>query len=671
MFIEGHSVMNGTRIAFVLALIMCVLVPPHRAGSLGESAQTGSVNPGDQHSRQGVARLMAALRADAIARGLDEGAKFGSASISFPLPLCVFERGLCGAVNRDGTIVVPPNFDWVGSFHQGRALVRSHGLYGYVDLEGRVVVKPQYQLAGDYWHGFAEVDIGGKSGLIDREGRIVVRPEHARVLPFGSGAFWVKDGLRRAIDNGGFAQLVTNHNDVLYTQILVDGPWKLIDKTGALITTSEISSIQPFDKTGDNLMWAHATSGWGLMRTDGTWLVPPKYEVVRSLTEGYAAVRVLGKWGYVDRSGTIAIAPTFDQAWSFRNGYAAVQRGTEWGYIDRTGMMVIQPQFSSAEGFEDDGLALVKVDGRSGVIDKSGAWVVEARYDKIWRDRTHIIWAEVGGKFGAFERSGRMIASPQFSQIGIVCDDGWVMGFANGTQRIIRDMAKPLTPPAGELSGLDCSAPFRIQVGSKFGFVDRMLKPITDIRFDNAYPFSEHAAAVELDGRFGFIKDDGSWLIEPRFWSAKSFSDGAAVVNDGGKLGYIRADGTWQIEPTFDQAEPFVLGFAIVYLGGRRGIIDRSGAWLGDTLLHQFSRAFERRGLVAVKSGTKWGFVEASGAMVIEAKYDEVLPAFERGIAWAKLEGSWCSIDRQGQPVSALSCRPSAPVPVFGLGSWP
>jgi hypothetical protein len=40
----------------------------------------------------------------------------------------LFRDGLCGAVRCDLTVAVPPRFDWVGRFSQGRAAVRLGGL---------------------------------------------------------------------------------------------------------------------------------------------------------------------------------------------------------------------------------------------------------------------------------------------------------------------------------------------------------------------------------------------------------------------------------------------------------------------------------------------------------------------------------------------------------------
>ena len=44
---------------------------------------------------------------------------------AFPLPSCMFPGGLCGAVRRDGSVAVPPRYDWVGAFADGRAAFRS------------------------------------------------------------------------------------------------------------------------------------------------------------------------------------------------------------------------------------------------------------------------------------------------------------------------------------------------------------------------------------------------------------------------------------------------------------------------------------------------------------------------------------------------------------------
>ena len=121
--------------------------------------------------------------------------------VTFPLAMCTFPGGLCGAVHRDGAIAVPPRYDWVGTFSDNRAAVRVGGLYGFVDEEGREVVKPQYRIVDDYKFGFAQVDVDGKSGLIDRDGEMVIEPRYGFIQAIARDRFVVSE--RRQL--GGMA----------------------------------------------------------------------------------------------------------------------------------------------------------------------------------------------------------------------------------------------------------------------------------------------------------------------------------------------------------------------------------------------------------------------------------------------------------------------------------
>jgi hypothetical protein len=109
--------------------------------------------------------------------------------LTFPLAMCTFPGGLCGAVHRDGTVAVSPRYDWVGAFADNRAAVRIGGLYGFVDEDGREVVKPQYRIVDDYQFGFAQVDVDGKSGVIDRDGRMVIEPKYGFIRAIAPDRF--------------------------------------------------------------------------------------------------------------------------------------------------------------------------------------------------------------------------------------------------------------------------------------------------------------------------------------------------------------------------------------------------------------------------------------------------------------------------------------------------
>jgi len=275
-------------------------------------------------------------------------------SISFPLPMCGFTGGLCGAVNRDGTIAVAPEFDWVDAFHEDRALVRQTGLYGYVDTAGRLIAKPQYRIAGTFFRGYAQVDVEGTSGLIDREGRTVLEPRYGFVAPFTTDVFWASED--RSISDGvtGTEQFAGDglsftvvFQGVPDKKLISGGKFGLVDRTASWIRRPDVLAIRPFDPVHRAVMWAKADAGWGLIRPDGTWFVMPTFQDAHQLVDGLAPVKRGGKWGYVDRNGVLTIEPQFDLAGYFEVGrsLAPARVGKLFGLIDRSGSWVVEPKF--------------------------------------------------------------------------------------------------------------------------------------------------------------------------------------------------------------------------------------------------------------------------------------------------------------------------------------
>ena len=332
--------------------LLAMLFPLARAFSQGESPTTAASHT----ANQGAATLLPigrAVLAAALAAEERVNSRGTFASISFPLPMCGFAGGLCGAVNRDGTVAVAPTFDWVDRFYEGRALVRSGGLYGYVDTTGRIISRPQYEIAGAYSRGFAQVDDAGKSGLLDLEGQTVVEPRFGFVVPFTADRFWVTH--ERVISDGapgteqfsnGFLRPVTIGDRA--KTIWPRGGWGLIDRAGSWIREPMFSQIRIFDRSDNSLMWAKTDAGWGVIKADGSWLVEPKFEAVTQFFDGLAPVRLTGKWGYIDRNGLIVIAPQFILQGPLKAaGFAKAKVGKFFGLIDRSGAWVIEPKFDA------------------------------------------------------------------------------------------------------------------------------------------------------------------------------------------------------------------------------------------------------------------------------------------------------------------------------------
>jgi hypothetical protein len=647
----------------VARLALSAMIIASLSDVLAESAPTPGAQSEQRQHATTLSPILKAVLTEALAREKEEMQSAPDRlwrRASFPLPVCLFEHGLCGALNRDGSIAVPPRYDFLDDFHEGRAVVRSAGLYGFVDTDGRVTVEPQYAIAGQYRLGLAEVDIDGKSALIDLSGRHVLGPRFARAVPFNKEVFWVNDGVREYRGPPGSEVLHESEFRSGSTQnVFVRGRWGLLDKNGTWIRPPEFQDIARFDPENIHLMWAQASTGWGLIRPDGTWALEPTFQYKHALSDGLAAVWRDGKLGYIDRSGAIAIPPKFDidPGWTeFVAGLPApAKRGRSVGLIDRSGNWVIEPAYdrifptfgrrpASGPIHEFKGFKAKRGD-KSALLDASGNVIIDLMIEQE--------------KMPPPRRDGRgTVFSMSLYILPTICPDGR-MGLIDQKTRFFTQDGKSIELDQGQLLGLSCDAPHVFKLGEKFGYADRDLRQTIEPRFEIARPFRDGLATVKIDGKYGLIREDGTWALEAAFDAAQALQGNLALVKVGNHASLINITTGALVVPTqFDEACSLGRGIVGVVVRGKMGAIDQRGNWLFEPNYEPLRFGYAES-FTPVQSRGKWGFLDWMGN-AIEAKFDEV-SRFERGVAWVKSDGEWCPIDRRGNKVPILHCQSEPP----------
>ena len=508
-----------------------------------------------------------------------------------PIPNCVFEGGLCGALNADGSIAVPPQWDFVDDYHEGRARVRLHGLYGFIDTNGRTIIPPRYTSVGHYENAVVGILIRDKIALFDLNGKQVLGPKFRRAFHLGKGLYWVDAEDKPASKPPTFGSSYTSGMQM----------WGLIDGNEKWVVHPKRRGLELFDKKGSEFTWIKTSKAWGLMKADGTWLWRPQFTYAGPLYRSRAQVKRAGFVGFLGPDGRFAIEAKFDQAGRF---FASE---TTWAMVD----------------------------GKVALIDRSGAWIVEPIFpaDDLrsvsFKLKSRRVTIKKNGKVGIADLEGRIIIPPQFNSGPTICEDGRVFGWISKKRRAFHPDGKPMDLPKGFHSDNVCREPHKVQVDDKYGLVDRNFKTIVPPIYDMIQPFRHGFAVVKKNDKFGFIKEDGTIVVEPKFEWAKDFYSGVAEVQLDGEPGLIDVNGTWVYKPQFTHMPP-----------------------RNRVALRVIS------GLVPEQSSDgHWGFIDATGKFVIPPKYQSVSP-FNRGIAYVKIDNLSCPIDRRGQHIAQMKCKP-------------
>lgn len=346
----------------------------------------------------------------------------------------VLKDGKCGYVDKTGKVVIPLIYDAAESFSDGLARVRKDKKWYFIDKKGKTIIGPlNYDKVYDFKDGFAKVSVGVMEGvgLIDKTGKEIVPPIYRAIGDFHEGLAYVEDWYyikTGVIDTTGKVVIPLIYDGIGnfsggVTYATRNSKYGLIDKTGKVIVPFKYGNIEDFshglarviDTTDPN------NHKHGYMDRTGKFIVPLSHNLYEFwFSEGLAAVgikdKVTDKYkvGFVDPKGKVVIKPkyglmTMGPFHVFKDGFAIVSDSNHWsnakfGIIDKTGkeiLPIIYDQIGDSVRLNpifNDGLAIVRKDGKAGAVDKTGRIVIPLIFDWIEEFNNGVAVASKDGK---------------------------------------------------------------------------------------------------------------------------------------------------------------------------------------------------------------------------------------------------------------------------------
>lgn len=357
----------------------------------------------------------------------------------------------------------------------------------------------------------------------------------------------------------------------------------------------------------------------------------------------------------------------------------------------------IPNRYEEIKLYDSSNLALVRKNGKSGLIDKSGREVTPCVYDYIaWSDKEGMREVEINGKRGYVNESGKEV---------IACVYDGASDFSCGLAAV--------------------------QKGKKWGFVNKSGQEVIPCIYDYAEDFSDGFACVKKDGKFGIIKKDGQLALPLVYDFIEDLHHGVAPIKRNGKYGLF-ARGKEIVACSYDSYKPLhsgwgkhwaifkngikgfkgsiqdynnnhskeilispmtgevydeiertndamtevkkngeisyisitgkkysdcwrirwfndYLGYYFVKNNGKAGIADENGKEVLPCLYEVVDRFFVENYLRVKKNG-KWGFVDTNWKEVLPCIYEDE-SSFNGDYASVKKDGKWGYIDKKGKSV--------------------
>lgn len=190
------------------------------------------------------------------------------------------------------------------------------------------------------------------------------------------------------------------------------------------------------------------------------------------------------------------------------------------GYVDRRTEAIRLPfRYEVAQPFSE-GLAAVRIDGRWGYIDRTGAVVIDPTFEAVGPFRGRYAEFRVGETAGVINRQGRVVLAPQFKRILPFSGDVFLAVPADGGGRVYGEyLAQTTSIDGGGLYHLRRG--WLTQRNLNFSFFDDLGRGLIWART----PRDEGEA-------WGLMRADGSWQVEPRYSHVQRLMEGRAIVRN-------------------------------------------------------------------------------------------------------------------------------------------
>ncbi|WP_303864739.1 WG repeat-containing protein [Alkalibaculum bacchi] len=321
----------------------------------------------------------------------------------------------------------------------------------------------------------------GKTGFLNKSGSITIEPQYDYVEQgiAGKALYRAQIAGKRGYINDRNEEIVPikyNHvsyigNNKFLTQL--NGKSTIYDSINKSETSLNYHYVTSFSHTDKFLRIHSEDNKLGVSDLSGNLIIPAtNYNLEANDDNTFLAEDENGSWILLDAKGELLkdFGSEYVLINAFTNGLARVYINGKWGLINKSGDQIIEPIYLSISD-HSKGFVTVKGDNYlQGLFATNGNKILKQEYNEIITDRAdnYIIAGNANNKKGIYDYSGNQIIPSEYHYIG-----DFNNGFAS------------------------------VSINDKYGLIDKTNKLIVDIDNDN----------LEIAGNTVKIANDGKMTL--------------------------------------------------------------------------------------------------------------------------------------------------------------
>ncbi len=338
-------------------------------------------------------------------------------------------RGLFGLMSSTGSWEVKPTFSHVQTLHENRAVVRIPPIKarektldksGAVNENGKLVIPAEFEFLSYWNNGYGLARKGKLNGLVDKAGNLlgnqyfdkVVRPENGKPAQALLNGKWISfkgDGSHgNDSDSDEGNTIAACPNDLEFVR---HG-----DKFKVIVKHNENTSPLLVEEIGNygfkngryvlNCKWPISVSingQWQYLALNGKLLFDePIFDGTYKFRDGYAIVNIGKQWGVIDVTGNYTIGLRHGRIVYYKNGIFRIIEEDEISWVDVNGESVTEPRADAADRQKylvcKAGARLIEKNDLWGIQSPDGSKLIEQKYRAINCFRNGVAWAAIDAK---------------------------------------------------------------------------------------------------------------------------------------------------------------------------------------------------------------------------------------------------------------------------------